>query len=114
MVFLNRINTSTNINESSSNNLNSEQWGGAISDSESRSKFTKGNSCSTSNMKVISMEEYRRLYDCSIELYKASKMIDKFNAIIQDKNIMIEKLKENSKTKHARLSSVSTQILKME
>lgn len=93
--------------------MNNEQGDGATSSSESRRNFSNGNSCSTSNMKAISMEEYRKLCNCSIELCKANKTIDKLNATIQKKDAMIEKLTEKCKTEHDHLSSVSRQIFEV-
>lgn len=58
-------------------------------------------------MKVISMEEYRKLCKCSLELSKAEKTIDKLNAKLQKKDAIIANLKEKQKTEHSRLSSVS-------
>lgn len=63
----------------------------------------------TNNLKHISIEEYKRLVDCSIELYKANQQIKKLNIKIEKMDGLIEKLKrENAeKTELPHLTQVS-------
>lgn len=101
-VFVNR-------NLSSSNNLNIEPP--STSHPHSERSVSSANGCHISNMKSITTEEYRKLLNCSIELYKAERTIDKLNAEIEKKNAYIQKLKD--KPTQAHLSSVSKQIFEI-
>lgn len=66
---------------------------------------------STTDRRVqISMEEYKKLCNSSVELYKAKKTIEKLTASNQKKDALIEKLSERHKFKH--LSPVSKLNLK--
>lgn len=61
------------------------------------------------NMKSISLEEYSRLCQASIELMKANQTINKLNITIQKKNDIIETLnaKLAKRTENPHLSPVS-------
>lgn len=63
----------------------------------------------TQNLKHISIEEYKRLVDCTIELYKANQQIKKLNIKIEKMDSLIEKLKKQNadKTEHSHLTQVS-------
>lgn len=61
------------------------------------------------DMKLISLEEYSRLCQVSIELMKANQTINKLNITIQKKNDIIETLKAKlaKRTENPHLSPVS-------
>lgn len=59
------------------------------------------------NMKHISIGEYKRLVESSIELIQARKHIEKLTTIIQKKNNLIEKLEEEKAKEYEHLTSVS-------
>lgn len=63
----------------------------------------------TREMKSISLEEYRILYEATINLFKANKTIDKMNIIIQKKEAMIQTLKTklDARKENSHLSPVS-------
>lgn len=59
--------------------------------------------------RTISVNEYRRLLQISIELAKANKTIDKLNILLEKKDNMIANLKKKlmERTSNPHLSSVS-------
>lgn len=91
---------SISFNSSSNRILNAE----SIADSE-----TPRMTPDFENMKSISLEEYSRLCQASIELIKANRTINKLNITIQKKNDIIENLnaKLAKRTEYPHLSPVS-------
>lgn len=64
------------------------------------------------NMKSVSMEEYRKLCQATIDLIKANQTINKLNILIQKKNAIIDDLKIQleTRTESTHLSPVSALI----
>lgn len=67
-------------------------------------------------MKIISMEEYKKLLDSTIELYKINEIVVDLKEDVQTKNDIIEDLKRqnselmNNKIDIAHLTTVSSRI----
>lgn len=88
-----------------SSNNSSDDSNGLLLDASTRENASNDSRISNTSMKTISMEEYIKLSNDSVELCRARITIDKLAAFIEKKDVKILQLEE--KLKYKRLSAVS-------
>lgn len=78
----------------SSSNTNGSTSGFCVKEAASQNMHD----CSQAQMKSISLEEYRRIVNATVELYRANKTIKKLESLIQQRDEKITHLKAQLET----------------